>query len=161
MTMPTAKVTFDRSSRVFHPLTITDEMAERFRTMGQHEFKVALTNTPPMSEREMKDITVLQTGDTQPDGACIVTYAAGRDEARFDPLKVAFEGVRFRPFTTGGTTHPAPVHIFSQDRPAYEVLYAEPQEPQETPCRNGRTESWSVASVLRQFLTTLWSRVWR
>jgi len=93
--MPTAKVTFDRECRVFPPFTITDEMAERFRTMGQHEFKVALTNTPPMSEREMKDITVLHEGLVRPDGTYIVTYADPRAE-RYDPMKVALEGVPFR-----------------------------------------------------------------
>lgn len=87
MTMPTAKVTIDRSSRVFHPFTAADEMAERF--------KFALTNTPPKAERGNEDIVVLHEGLVRPDGTYIVTYADPRAE-RFEPMTVALEGVPFR-----------------------------------------------------------------
>ena len=85
--MPTAKVTIDRSSRVFHPFTAADEMAERF--------KFAATSAPSKAELGNEDIIVLQEGVAQPDGTCMVIYADGRSE-RYDPMKVALEGAPFR-----------------------------------------------------------------
>lgn len=93
--MPTAKIETERDCRGSSPFTITDELVERFASIGQHKFKVALTNTPPMAERENDDIIVMHAGEVGPDGTYIITYADSRTE-RFEPMKVALEVVPFR-----------------------------------------------------------------